>query len=207
MPLKKVNTGKPTTAKKAIATVETPTVKLTSSIVHIYNEARRKLKEAEEAMASVEADLKRAGASAVFKVNSSFNSPALKSVILKDLTGSSIRVTLANQYPALTESAATGLFEALDVDVNDYVVQTVKASFDSKVFLNANGDFRQDVFKTFSTACKQAALIVGVENPLTTTIVNTLKPDFDERRYADFTPEAQVLIYETAPNKTSLTPL
>jgi hypothetical protein len=206
MSLKKANIGKKPT-KESTPSVDIPTLPVDGAIVRVYNEAHKKFKEAEAQMASLEAELKRTGATAIFRANTVHMAPALKSVILKDATGSSIRVTLANQYPTLKEEAVTHLFEALGADVNDYVVQTVKASFDSKVFLDEDGDFRPEVYKAFDVACKKAALTVGVENPLSSSLINVLKPDFDERRYRDFTFASQAVIYETAPNKTSLSPL
>ena len=189
-------------------------------VVHIdgnkvaaFTAAKAAMARAEADLAEVEPFLKRAGSSEVFADNCRTGRPETKSVKLIDDTGAGVRVTLSAVYPAVNGEVATELFESTltktdgsKVDINDYVFQFRKAKFDAKAFI-VDDEFNEKVYEAFFNACEAVAKKLKIINPLSTDIVTTVKPDFDTRRYTDFTASAQTAIYEVVPNKTSLTPI
>jgi len=213
MGLKTIKTNaKDVAAKKSGS--DNKTVRISHArLIHRFNTAKAEIARAEAEIIEIEPIIKREGSREVFAMNVSEKSADTKSVKLVDETGSAVRVTLSAVYPALAEETVVNLFESSVLkndgtkpDVNDYVIQTRKAKFDSKAFLKG-GEFCESHYTAFFKACQQVADKLGINNPLSTEVVVVPKPDFDKRRYTDFDLASQVRIYEVVPNKTSITPI
>ncbi len=212
MGLKTIKTNaKDVTAKKSSSDIKTVHI-AHARLIHRFNTAKAEIARAEAEIIEIEPIIKREGSREVFTLNVSEKSADTKSVKLVDETGSAVRVTLNAVYPALAEETVVNLFESVlkndgtKPDVNDYVIQTRKAKFDSKAFLKG-GEFCESHYALFFKACQQVADKLGINNPLSTEVVVVPKPDFDKRRYTDFDLASQVRIYEVVPNKTSITPV
>lgn len=211
MALKQIKSNGKDATKKASSDIKSVHVK--GKHIQQFNAAKAALARAEAEIAEIEPIIKREGSREVFDANVKTKGCDVKSIKLIDESGEGVRVTLSAVYPALSEDAATALFEeavlkadGTKVDVNDYVFQTRRAKFDSKAFIK-DGDFNEKAYNAFFKACADAAKSLGIENPLSTDVVVAVKPDFDKKRYTDFDLLAQVRIYETVPNKTSITPI
>jgi hypothetical protein len=205
MALKKINgNGKDAATKKKS---DIKVVEVKGKLVQKFNAAKAALSRAESEIKEIEPWIKREGASHVFELNVSARNGDTKSVKLVDESGEGVRVTLSAAYPVLSEENAETLFErALNVDVNDYVLQTRKAKFDSSAFIKDDA-FNEKAYNAFFKACGDVAKSLGIENPLSTEVIIVVKPDFDQKRYTDFDIAQQAMIYEVVPNKTSITPI
>ena len=212
MALKTIKTNsKDVTAKKSGSDIKT--VSIHGNLISKFNTAKSDIARAEAEILEIEPIIKRQGSLEVFAINIAQKSSDTKSIKLVDDTGAGVRVTLSAVYPALAEETIVNLFESsvlkadgTKADINDYVIQTRKAKFDSKAFLK-EGDFCETNYAAFFKACQQVADKLGIANPMSTEIVLIPKPDFDKRRYIDFDLSSQVRIYEVVPNKTSITPI
>jgi hypothetical protein len=212
MALKQIKSNGKDVAKKKSSDIKSVYVK--GKHIQQFNAAKAALARAEAEIAEIEPILKREGSREVFASRlRSGQDGDTKSVKLIDESGEGVRVTLSSVYPVLSEESAVALFEEALLkadgskgDVNDYVFQTRKAKFDSKAFIK-DGEFNDRAYLAFFKACADAAKALGIDNPLSTEVVVAVKPDFDQKRYSDFDLTAQVRIYETVPNKTSITPI
>ena len=212
MALKTIKTNIKDVAPKKSGT-DIKTVHINGTQIHRFVEAKAEIARAEADIAEIEPFIKREASREVFSMNVLDKSNDTKSVKLVDGTGAGVRVTLSAVYPALAEETVVNLFESIvqkadgsKADVNDYVIQTRKAKFDSKAFLK-DGEFCEAHYSAFFKACQTAADKLGIANPMSTEVVVVPKPDFDKKRYSDFDLAAQTRIYEVVPNKTSITPV
>ena len=210
MALKTIKTNsKDVAAKKSGSDIKT--IPIAGKLISKFNAAKADIARAAAEILEIEPIIKREGSREVFAMNVTQSSDT-KSVKLVDDTGAGVRVTLSSVYPSLAEETVVNLFESVlksdgtKADVNDYVIQTRKAKFDSKAFLK-DGDFCETNYAAFFKACQQVADKLGIANPMSTEVVVVPKPDFDKRRYTDFDLFSQVRIYEVVPNKTSITPI
>jgi hypothetical protein len=201
MAIKKAVVGVSAAPKKSAD--EIPEHQIDNNWVSRYIAAKKALKEAEDDIKALEPDIKLEAARYVLGQNAKAGSADLKSVKLIDKTGAAVRVTLADQYPELNRTEAEQLFEGWSLDVNDYVIETIKAAFDSKVFVQGD-EFSQVVYDQFSTAIASVATKLHVPNPLSCKTIVRLKPSFNEKRFQIFTPASQLSIYAALPNKTSI---
>lgn len=211
MALKQIKTNGKDVTKKSSSDIKSIHIK--GKHIQQFNAAKAALARAEAEIAEIEPLIKREGSREVFDANVKAKSGDVKSVKLIDESGEGVRVTLSAVYPVLSEESAVALFEegvlkadGTKGDVNDYVFQTRKAKFDSKAFIK-DGEFNEKAYNAFFKACADVAKNLGLDNPLSTEVVVAVKPDFDKKRYSDFDLAAQVRIYETVPNKTSITPI
>jgi hypothetical protein len=219
MPIKDIS-APVATAKKS--KTEMPSVTLTASVSIVddkgertaqllteFNKARAAYKLAESQMKELEPSVKEAGVREWIKVNSA-NAPGepITSIKLVDLNGSETRLTGMDKYPIADPEPVEALFDdVLKADANDFVQFTLKASFDSKVFLNKNGNFDQRIYDAFKVAIDATAKKLGVASPLSTVKVLSPKPDFHKSRWEKFNVVQQSQIFKVLPNTITLTPL
>jgi len=211
MPLKKlprrlVRKSEPTRTSDIL------TIEISGTDVRDYNEAAAEKKAAEETMKELAVLLKEEALVEILPRNCADPASPISSVVLVDDRGESIRVSFTSKYnntdPALVEKTFDMLEEAnAKLDVNDYVVETLAAKFNSKVFLADDGSFSRVRYERFFTAIQAVADSLKVENPLSTEKVVIPKPDFHERRWKDFTAAQQVPLTLALPNTVTLTPI
>lgn len=188
------------------------TIRVAGSVVGDYIKTSTDKKDAEALMKEIGEEIREEALVELLPRNVDDPTHPLTTITLVDDGGATVRVSYTSKYGATDEAEVTAAFAKLGknkdkFDINNYVVETLKAAFDSKVFLKANGDFNQSVYDKFRTAIARVAEEVGVENPLTTTKVLIPKPDFHERRWRDFTAAEQVTITSVLPNTISITPV
>jgi len=181
-------------------------VKVRGQFIEKFVALRNQVDEAEAQMAEIEPRIKDLGVNEIFTDNVRAKTAEVSSVKLEDDSGTQVRVTVSNAYPKFNADQAVELLENVVKvkDVNDYLLQTRVAKFDSKVFVK-NGEFNQTAYDAFFNAIANVASQLGVNNPLSTEIVVTPKPDFHDRRFREFgTVEAQSALHTVMPTKVSI---
>jgi hypothetical protein len=219
MSLKKLNIG---TEVKPKAKNEIPVFVVNNDITR-YNEACLALVEAEATVKELRPAIEQAGFKRLVDVNVSNPYSPLSSVKLEDPSGAKVRVTMAARYKVANADVASHLFEELNdkdgnaVDVNTYVHETVKASFDSSVFMRKTSvtnpdtgeklevsEFVPAIYEAFKTAIEGVAKKLGVPSPLSSTTVCLPKPEFHKLRWAKFDVESNLKIQESLPAVVSV---
>lgn len=133
------------------------------------------------------------------------NAP-ISSIILHDSEGTRVRMTVQNKYPSLDATQGSALFEGMNKDPGDYLAETVKVSFDSKVLVDAvTGEFNNNLYLAMANAMAKVAKDYGVENPLSSATQIVAKPAFHAQRFVAFTPKQNVQIQRTFPATITLT--
>jgi len=118
-----------------------------------------------------------------------------------------VRVSFQNKYSVADAESVDSVFSEFGKDINTYAQETIKVAFDSKVFLDAEGNTRPEVYEAFRTACEAVATKMKVANPLSSKVVVLPKPNFHEDRWTDFTAEQNARLTEVLPNTVTITPL
>lgn len=181
----------------------------TCQLLTEFNKARAAFKQAEAQMKELEPQVKKLGVREWIKMNVD-NSPAepITSIKMVDSNGSETRLTGMDKYPICDAEPVAAVFEEqFGKDVNQYVQFTLKASFNSKVFLNADGDFDQRIYEAFKAAIDATAKKLNVPSPLEATKVLQPKPGFHKDRWTEFNVIQQTQIHEVLPCTVTLTPL
>jgi len=211
MPLKKLPKRlvrkAPPTRKSDILTIE-----ISGTDVRDYNNAVAEKKAAEELMKELAPLLKEEALVEILPRNCADPASPISSVVLVDDRGESVRVSFTSKYNNTDPLVVEETFAAIEkthpsIDINDYVVETLSAKFDSKVFLDTNGNFSKQIYERFRNAIETVANELKVENPLSTEKVVIPKPDFHQRRWKDFTATQQVPLTTALPNTVTLTPI
>jgi len=227
MPLKQIN-APVAKAKKSKTEMPSVTLDTTTNVVDSagevkvvqllteFNKARAAQKAAEAVVKELEPQVKEAGVREWIKANVE-NAPGepITSIKLVDQNGSETRLTGMDKYPMADSEPVVELFEGalsdkvkeLKEDVNSYVQFTLKAAFDSKVFLDAEGDFSEKIYQAFKKAIDETAKKLNVVSPLSAAQVLSPKPGFHKDRWNKFNVVQQTQIYKVLPNTVTLTPL
>jgi len=183
-----------------------------------FNKARAAFKAAEAQVKDLEPQVKKAGVREWIKANVA-NSPreVVTSIKLIDANGSETRLTGMDKYPMADSTPLAALFEDdgplsktngdEPTDINDYVQFTLRASFNSKVFLNNAGDFDEKIYLLFKKAIDDVAAKLKVPSPIDAVKVLQPKPDFHQKRWGLFNVVQQVQLFDVLPNQVTLTPL
>lgn len=128
-----------------------------------------------------------------------------------------VRFTLVNRYTPNLE-AVTAWFADRKTPkptpgapkpptINDVLMYTVDASFDSNVFNDENGKYSAERFNAFQAALNQVCETYGVQNPLSVTKKLAVKPDFHEKRWRMFTAEENASLHAVLSCGTQLAPV
>lgn len=144
----------------------------------------------------------------------------IKSVKLCDDEGSVLRVTFKSVYAAVAKADAIAAFEALNdmrvdakgedavfADLGAYATETLVASFDSKVFLNDNGDFDKNAYNKYREAIERVSQALGRECPLSAKPVVVIKDTFADSRWTDFDAEENLALSTVFTNTVDVVPL
>lgn len=90
----------------------------------------------------------------------------------------------------------------------DYCEWEIVSKFDTKVFMKKDAagtpKFNEERYKAFMEAIKEVAEKFKVPMPLISTKVLVPKPDFHDRRFADFDYEANLTLMSVLPTSLSL---
>jgi hypothetical protein len=201
-----VQATKATAAKKS----DTPEITVAGTICTQYNEASKQMKDAEATMKQLRPDLLDTALDYIFTQRCAGRDESTVKVI--DANGNVSRVAHTTKYGFADAEAADAVFTAFGADINEFAVETTKASFDNKFFLDENGNFDQGAFEAIQNAVAAAVTTLNAgravkkSNPLTSKLIVTAKPNFDEVRFKKFSVEQNKQISEVLPNTVSITP-
>lgn len=184
---------------------EMPVLRVAGDVVKRFNEANAALKKAETDKAELEKQLKPAALAEIYRLNGVTPLKPESSVRLMDTTGATARVSHQNKYSLADGEQADAIFTQLGTDINLYAQETAKAAFDSKVFLDAQGNFDPARYEAFKTAIDAVAATLRCPSPLTSKTVVLPKPNFDAERWTAFTPAQQPMVAMALPNTVTLT--
>lgn len=190
-------------------TSDIPVIFIEGDQIKKYNDADAALKEADAEMKELRPEILEIAKTELFTRCCKRPQAPLTSIKLQDESGEILRVSYTARYGEVPDlDRAETLFDNHDIDINEYVTEGVKASFDDKVFYDADGNFLQEVYddvrKAIQTIVTKRQL---AKNPLETARVIKPKPKFHEDRYTLFPKvETQFEADATMPNTTQVVP-
>jgi hypothetical protein len=191
------------------------TFKIDGNAVLVYNRATAAAKAAEADQKAARPDVVFAGLDNIVTTNTGKIGELSKSVVLMDETGATARVTMVEKYSAANADVVDAMFSKPDMQVkignklstaDDFVQYELKASFDSSVFLNTNGNFDKERYDAFSEAIAKVAAKFNVSSPLSNKQIVQPKPDFHQRRWSLFSASQQKTIQEVLPFTVMVSP-
>lgn len=193
---------------------EIPTIAIEGDLVKQYVHADAKMKAAKAVMDDLRPEILELGLDEIFKRSVTDPKNPTPTVKLKDDEDEVLRVQFTKKYGAIADvEAAEELFSGLKgpngkpVDINDYLQETVQASFNCAVFNDADGKFQQDVYDKFRVAIERVAKQLDVPCPLETKKVVAALPALHEKRWTTFpSVEAQMALSRICPNTTQIVP-
>jgi hypothetical protein len=225
------DTVKVTVAAVAPKSGEIPIIRFEGETMKLYNEAVASQKSAEATIKELKPIIHQAAMQHIFTHNCGPTClQALTSVKLQDvkideakdegdpdrfILGEITRVSYTSNYNNCNAEQVENVFQQMKGrNVNDYVAETLEATFDDKVFLDADGNFDQKVYDKFRVAVEKVARELGlkqvdgtVNSPLKTKRVLIVKSDFHEKRFKDFDVEENFTLAKVLPNTIQCVPV
>lgn len=230
----------PKTSKDDAVSVEVP-----GRIIARFNAATAALKDAKADQDEQRAKLLTIGLKKLFENNvSNPSNPATTIKLVQanpkpedagddykpvDGDGEVARLTFQNKYSACDADTADHLFEDLlrpanadrkkenRLSINNFMQETVVASFDSKVFLTGDqGEFNQKIFDTYLLAIQKATdelikkklLPEGTKVPLATSKKVLPLENFHTARWSQFaSADQQQQLFDVVSNTVTITPV
>lgn len=224
---------------------EAPVIKIPGRSVARFVEATAELKEQEAIQKEERAKLLKKAMAELFAYNvANPTNPATSIQLMQDQgkdeatgddkdalpgDGNVVRLTFQNRYSACDASTADSLFEDLlapsnkdrakgeKLSINNFMQETVSASFDSKVFnTGENGEFNQRVFDVYQKAIelatadliKKKMLPEGTKVPLAVGKKVLPLGNFHAERWTSFPSVGmQEQLFEVVANTVTLTPV
>ncbi len=195
-----------------------PVFEVEGNICARFNQTVAAIKVLEADKAEMDAELKLQAREAYFDHRLNNPSATDASIKVADEAGGVTRLDFKNVYSVVDVNQAEELFDGdlnrlfpgrkPKIDVNEFVVETVAAKFDSNFFLDVEGNFDQALYDKTMKALEAVVKGSGKPNPLATAKVVKLKPGFHEKRFTLFpSKEAQVRITEVCKNTQALVPV
>lgn len=191
---------------------ELPTLLVEGDYPSRFNEAAAIKKKAEELMDDMRPIMLPDAMAELYRHNEDRPWDPISSVKLKDGSESVTRITFINRYSGTSPVIAEALFGGIKKkdgtvpDINNYLARTIRATFDSTVFLGPDGKFDAKRYEKFSSAIAAVAQSLGVPNPLSSMETVLPLPDFHSRRWLDFDASTNVKITEVLPNQINFVP-
>jgi hypothetical protein len=199
-------------------------------IVKRYNEAKEAADRAAETMNELRPQIVEAAKEHIFENNCAPGClNPLTSVKLQELLenpndpesepvrGELIRVSFTSRYNTADAEFVDAMFKQFKGrkrNINDYVTETLTASFDSTVWLDEDGNFNQAVYDKFRIAIEKVAKELDlkdaegrVKSPLTTKRTVQVKEAFHQRRFTDFSVEENHSLSDALPNTIQCVPV
>lgn len=180
-----------------------------------YNAAVAAKKEAESTIAKLRPQIMLAGLKNLFDTNLENPKHPVSSVRLRDEEKAVVRVTFQDRYSAPNLAEAEEFFASLKLDINDFLQQSVAASFNSGIFV-VNGEFNKKVFDSYRIVIGQTTkeliacglLAKNTASPLDTVPVVQVRDEFHAKRWeAVPTVSGQTALSAVCPNTVMLTPV
>jgi hypothetical protein len=208
-----------------------PIIQVEGDTMKRFNEAKARIKDAEDVIKELEPVVKQTAMQHIFTNNCREDClNPLTSVKLQDLEvdeelpkndpnrlkpGEITRVSFTAKYNSCnTEQVEMVIGGMKGRNVNEYVTETLAATFDDSVFLDGDGNFDKTIYNKFRVAIERVATELGLKNPdgtvntpLKTKRVLVTKEDFHERRFKDFDVEENFLLAKVLPNTIQCAPV
>lgn len=198
------------TVEKAKKKSTVPTKGLEGDQVRRLTEALLQIKAAEAVVNELKPDLLQEGIEYVFEHNVEHGGQTkelISSVKLFDVEADpneegsdALMVSVQKKVGVLNKDVVNEALTRMTrtdgkkADANDYVQFAVKASFDTSVFNDEEGNFDKDRYKKVMEALTDVSAELGVENPLSCHEIMTTRGDFHEKRWTDFTLEDNLIL-------------
>lgn len=189
---------------------EIPVVAIDGDLIKQYNEAADQVKRGEELMEDLRPDVMEIVLGQIFTRGCKHPATPPTSVKIQDDEGEVLMGSFTKKYKEIADvDAVEALFEEHNLDINTYVTEGVKASFDDKVFYDQDGNFLQDVYddmrKAVQTVVTRRQL---TKNPLETTKIVKVKEVFHGERFTLMpNVESQQQVFLAMPNQVTLKPV
>jgi hypothetical protein len=198
--------------EKPVKAGEVLTVAVEGDYCSRYNEASAIAKAAGELMTELKPSMLPDALVRIFENNTEKPFELINSVAFRDEQDNVTRISFTAKYGDTTAKEVEDLFGKLKTkhgttaNVNDYVARTVEATFDSKVFHDAEGRFDKEKYDRIVEALDGVCKDLGVQNPLSTVV--TVKPlaSFHQRRWNDFSIADNRTISKVLKNTVTFTP-
>lgn len=192
-----------------------PVVLVEGNIITQYNDADRQVKDGEALMKDLRGEILEIGRDGeIFRHNVENPRHPIGTVKLQDEDGESLRVQFTSKYGQVADvGAAEALFASgkvggVNLNINEYMQETVVGKFDCSVFNGPGGKFSQVVYNAFRAAIEQVSNDLGVPCPLETKKVVVPLPSLATERWSLFpTVELQRALSEICPNTTQIVPV
>lgn len=212
-------------------------IKIEGTTVEEYNRAVAAMKNAEETINKLRPTLINEGVDAILDFNCAPDcANQVTSVKIQDIkevvdpkdpakkktmrvAGEIIRLSFTSKYNGCDTAQVDAAFDSFaGRNINEYVVETLVASFDSSVFLDENGNFDREVYKKYAEAIAKVTKELAptnkqLQNPdgtpkvvLSTKKVLKVKPEFHTKRFKDFNKSENVTLCRVLPNTVQLVP-
>lgn len=198
--------------EKAVKKGDIPTIKVEGDYPSRYNEAAAVKKDAEGLMTDLKPIMLPDALAELFRHNSERPWDAISSVKLQDDAEEVTRITFSAKYSAVAAAMAEALFGEIKTktgkkpDINDYLIRTMVGTFDSTVFLGADGRFDQKRYDKIFGALEAVSKELGIANPLSTSESVQPLPDFHNRRWMDFDLATNQKISQVIQNQVNFVP-
>ena len=154
MPIKRVNVSvadSKVTAKKSM-----PEILVDGSQLDYFVTCLAAAETANTALEAAKTAVKELALLPFFNECADRNAP-ISSIMLYDSDETHVRMTVQNKYPSLEATQGSALFEGMNKDQGDYLAETVKVSFDSKVLVDAGGEFNNNMYLAMYKAMAKVA--------------------------------------------------
>lgn len=226
-----------TEASDSAPKTEIEIIKIEGTTVEEYNRAVAAQKTAEETIKKLRPTLINEGVGAILDFNCEPTcANQVTSVKMQDIkeipdpkdptkqrmikvAGEIIRLSFTSRYNGCDTEQVDAAFDTFQGrDINQYVVETLAASFDSSIFLDEKGNFDRAVFLKYRDAIAKVTAELApknkqLQNPdgSTKTVLSTkkvlqVKEDFHTRRFKDFSRDENVTLTRVLPNTVQLVP-
>lgn len=200
------------TVVHAVKPNDIPVVFIEDDYTTRYNEASAIQKDAEQLMKDLKPVMLPDALNEIFRHNCANPFTTIASVKLQDPANEVTRVSFTSKYNTIEAKSVQALFAELKTkqgatpDINEYFQKTLVGSFDSKIFMDAEGRFSLERFQKVHDALEAVSIELGAANPLAVTELVVPVEGFHNRRWVDFDRAANDRITKVVPNTISFTP-
>lgn len=182
-----------------------PSTVIASDLITRLNEADTAAKDAKALRDELALQVREIGLDALVKFNVQAPVNPVTSMKVIDEDGEVARIAFTEKYGNPNLEQLNAAFEGMSKDINEYVLQTVKAKFNTAIFVDKDGNFNEGKFNAYMEAMAKLAQKFGDVNPLATETVVAPKPNFHANRWGQFTAEQQKTLIEVLPNTITVT--
>lgn len=192
--------------------VAIPVLTVKDDLVHDFNNASSRLKEADADLKERRAPLVQAALSEIFSRNIANPTAPITSLRLVDQWGNAAVVSFTAAYSGHASKEVPKLekaFDKLGLESSDWVQEVYKGKLSTVAFKNKKGDFNDSLFRRFIKGVAAVAEDLGLnENPISLETEVIPKPAFHVERWdiEDNNVQFQFDLFKAVPNTVTATP-